>query len=210
MARSTFGLRQPVILLPTRFERMSREVQGAILAHELLHVRRKDWVWTCCEELVRSLFWFHPAMVWLIGRIQTGQRASRRPAGRSIDRVSRCVSRGPAGNHDGPLAARRRRRTGISASPATRSARRTTATGGFDVKIPICMFSERYSGAAAGHCLFRHDHVSHSAPPRRRIKRVLNKRSTGLGRTVSQNRSLLTGLNPSTAKKRAILGSKAP
>ena len=66
----TFGLRQPVILLPTRFERMSREVQGAILAHELLHVSRKDWVWTCCEELVRSLFWFHPAMVWLIGRIQ--------------------------------------------------------------------------------------------------------------------------------------------
>ena len=66
----TFGLRQPVILLPTRFERMSREVQGAILAHELLHVRRKDWVWTCFEELVRSLFWFHPAMVWLIGRTQ--------------------------------------------------------------------------------------------------------------------------------------------
>ncbi len=66
----TFGLRQPVILLPTRFERMSREVQGAILAHELLHVRRKDWVWTCFEGLVRSTFWFHPAMVWLIGRIQ--------------------------------------------------------------------------------------------------------------------------------------------
>ena len=66
----TFGLRQPVILLPTRFERMSREVQGAILAHELLHVRRKDWVWTCFEELVRSTLWFHPAMVWLIARIQ--------------------------------------------------------------------------------------------------------------------------------------------
>ena len=66
----TFGLRQPVILLPTRFELMSREVQEAILAHELLHVRRKDWVWTCLEELVRSIFWFHPAMVWLVGRIQ--------------------------------------------------------------------------------------------------------------------------------------------
>ena len=66
----TFGLRRPVILLPARFERMSREIQEAILCHELLHVRRKDWVWTCFEEFVRSLFWFHPAMVWLVGRTQ--------------------------------------------------------------------------------------------------------------------------------------------
>ncbi len=66
----TFGLRRPVILLPARFERMSRQIQEAIVCHELLHVRRKDWVWSCLEELVRSMFWFHPAMAWLVGRIQ--------------------------------------------------------------------------------------------------------------------------------------------
>jgi beta-lactamase regulating signal transducer with metallopeptidase domain len=42
----------------------------AILCHEFLHVRRRDWLWRVAEEVLRALFWFHPAVVWLIGQIR--------------------------------------------------------------------------------------------------------------------------------------------
>ena len=38
--------------------------------HELIHVRRRDWLFQLLEEGVRTLLWFHPAIWWLIGRIQ--------------------------------------------------------------------------------------------------------------------------------------------
>ena len=44
-------------------------MQDAILCHEILHVRRRDWLFTLVEELVRSVFWFHPAIWWLLGEI---------------------------------------------------------------------------------------------------------------------------------------------
>src|SRR6185369_6764079 len=34
-----------------------------------LHVRRRDWLFTLAEELIRSIFWFHPAIWWLLGEI---------------------------------------------------------------------------------------------------------------------------------------------
>jgi len=40
------------------------------VCHELVHVRRGDWIDEVFEEGVRTLFWFHPAVRWLIGRIQ--------------------------------------------------------------------------------------------------------------------------------------------
>jgi len=44
-------------------------MQDAILCHEILHVRRRDWLFTVVEELVRAVFWFHPAIWWLLGEI---------------------------------------------------------------------------------------------------------------------------------------------
>jgi TonB family protein len=66
----TFGLRRPVLLLPSRFLEMEAGPQTAIACHELMHVRRRDWAWTIFEELVRAVLWFHPAIWWLLGRIQ--------------------------------------------------------------------------------------------------------------------------------------------
>lgn len=65
----TFGWRKPVVLLPARFPQLGREAQEAILCHEILHVRRRDWLFTVFEETVRALFWFHPAIWWLLGEI---------------------------------------------------------------------------------------------------------------------------------------------
>jgi TonB family protein len=65
----TFGWRKPVVLLPKTFPALDARVQDAILCHEVLHVRRRDWLFTLAEELVRAAFWFHPAIWWLLGEI---------------------------------------------------------------------------------------------------------------------------------------------
>jgi TonB family protein len=65
----TFGLLRPAVLLPANFPELDAPVQDAILCHEILHVRRRDWLFTLVEELVRSVFWFHPAIWWLLGEI---------------------------------------------------------------------------------------------------------------------------------------------
>jgi beta-lactamase regulating signal transducer with metallopeptidase domain len=66
----TFGARRPVVLLPRAFPSLDERQQTAILCHELLHVERRDWLFTVAEELVRAIFWFHPAIWWLLGEIQ--------------------------------------------------------------------------------------------------------------------------------------------
>jgi TonB family protein len=66
----TFGFLRPVVLVPERFRELSAEMQDAILCHEILHVRRHDWLFTAGEELIRALLWFHPAIWWLLREIQ--------------------------------------------------------------------------------------------------------------------------------------------
>ncbi len=66
----TFGFRKPVILLPALFPALGEAMRDAILCHEILHVRRRDWLFTVGEEFVRALVWFHPAVWWLLGEIQ--------------------------------------------------------------------------------------------------------------------------------------------
>jgi TonB family protein len=65
-----FGLRHPVILLPEGFFSMDPNAQRAVACHELLHAARRDWPWILVEEVARALFWFHPAVWWLVERIQ--------------------------------------------------------------------------------------------------------------------------------------------
>src|SRR5258708_18004675 len=66
----TFGLRSPLILLPSHFERMNPESREAILCHELIHVRRKDWLFTVLEEAILAALWFRPAAWWLGSQIR--------------------------------------------------------------------------------------------------------------------------------------------
>ena len=66
----TFGMRRPVVLLPAGLREHPSEIQRAVLTHELVHVQRRDWAWIVGEELVRAALWFHPAMWWLISRVQ--------------------------------------------------------------------------------------------------------------------------------------------
>ena len=65
----TFGWLRPVVLLPKEFENLSGEAQESVICHELLHVARRDWLVHLVEEVLRALFWFHPAVRLLLGRI---------------------------------------------------------------------------------------------------------------------------------------------
>ncbi len=66
----TFGFFRPVILLPEHFPSMEPRFQLAIICHELLHVRRRDWAHHLLEEFFRAALWFHPAFAWLTSRIR--------------------------------------------------------------------------------------------------------------------------------------------
>lgn len=57
------GARKPMIVLPARLVESSSIAQlEPILAHELLHVKRRDtWV-ALLETIVRCIWWFHPSV----------------------------------------------------------------------------------------------------------------------------------------------------
>jgi TonB family protein len=61
----TFGFFRPVIFMPENCM-----LNESIACHELVHVRRRDWLFTVAEECMLSVFWFHPAMWWLVAEIQ--------------------------------------------------------------------------------------------------------------------------------------------
>ena len=65
----TFGWRRPVVLLPAGFEELPIQTQRGILCHELLHVRRRDWLAALFEEGMRALLGFHPGVWMLLARI---------------------------------------------------------------------------------------------------------------------------------------------
>jgi TonB family protein len=66
----TFGVMRPVVLLPVSLREQPAATRRAVIAHELVHVRRRDWCWVLAEEFVRALLWFNPAIWWLISRVQ--------------------------------------------------------------------------------------------------------------------------------------------
>lgn len=66
----TYGWLRPSILLPARFQEFAPAIREAIACHELVHVRRRDWLFVIGEEFIRGVFWFHPAIWFVLSRIQ--------------------------------------------------------------------------------------------------------------------------------------------
>lgn len=62
------GLFRPTIVLPRAItEGKESSDLAPLMAHELIHVRRGDLIWSLLQTLSTSLLWFHP-MVWIAGR----------------------------------------------------------------------------------------------------------------------------------------------
>jgi TonB family protein len=66
---ATIGARRPMVLLPSRVRDLPLPVQRAVLCHELIHVRRRDWLPVLLEELWCAVLWFHPAARVLASRL---------------------------------------------------------------------------------------------------------------------------------------------
>ncbi|MBW0006637.1 MAG: M56 family metallopeptidase [Sphingomonas sp.] len=62
----SWGVIRPVILLNSRAVEAADEAE-AIIAHELAHVARLDWVKLLLARVATALFWFNP-LVWLLAR----------------------------------------------------------------------------------------------------------------------------------------------
>jgi uncharacterized protein (TIGR03435 family) len=69
---SVIGWLRPVILLPVAALASLTPAQvEAILAHELAHIRRRDYLINVLQTLAEALLFFHPAVWWVSRRIRT-------------------------------------------------------------------------------------------------------------------------------------------
>jgi hypothetical protein len=68
------GIVRSLVILPaSALVALTPEQLEAVLAHELAHVRRADYLWNLMQTMVETLFFFHPA-VWWLGRRLRQQR----------------------------------------------------------------------------------------------------------------------------------------
>ncbi|MDM4765820.1 M56 family metallopeptidase [Pelomonas sp. SE-A7] len=67
----TVGFWRPVVLLPAALlSRLPVPMLEALLAHELAHVRRWDYLFNLLQSLVEALLFFHPVVWWLSSRMR--------------------------------------------------------------------------------------------------------------------------------------------
>jgi beta-lactamase regulating signal transducer with metallopeptidase domain len=57
------------ILLPPAWREWNDSKLRAVLAHELTHVRRHDWLFVVIAAFNKSVFWFHPLAWWLARKL---------------------------------------------------------------------------------------------------------------------------------------------
>ena len=69
----TGGVRRPVILLPVSATEWSEARREAVLAHELVHVRRRDALRQLLGRTVLALYWFHP-LSWVASHFAGARR----------------------------------------------------------------------------------------------------------------------------------------
>jgi beta-lactamase regulating signal transducer with metallopeptidase domain len=67
----TVGAIRSLVLLPlSAFSSLGPDELEAVIAHELAHVRRADFLWNLVQTLAETLFFFHPAVWWVSNRIR--------------------------------------------------------------------------------------------------------------------------------------------
>ncbi len=69
----SYGLRNPVIVLPAEAARWPEVELHATLLHEGAHVSRRDGLSLVISEFVVALYWWHP-VVWVVARLAAAER----------------------------------------------------------------------------------------------------------------------------------------
>jgi TonB family protein len=68
------GVWHPVLVLPENILRqLSPAEVESVLAHELVHIARRDNLWSSLQMLVCCIFWFYP-VIWLLDRRLIAER----------------------------------------------------------------------------------------------------------------------------------------
>ncbi len=68
---AVIGAFKPVVLIPTSLlTGMDREALEAIVIHELVHIRRYDYLMNIVQTVIESLMFYHPVVWWLSRRIR--------------------------------------------------------------------------------------------------------------------------------------------
>jgi beta-lactamase regulating signal transducer with metallopeptidase domain len=65
----TWGIVRPRVMLPSDAAQWPPERRRIVLAHELAHVSRHDWLLQMCAEVMCCVYWFHP-LAWFAARKQ--------------------------------------------------------------------------------------------------------------------------------------------
>jgi TonB family protein len=128
----TFGFVRSIVLVPHRLLDLPLDLQCAVVLHEAFHVVRGDWLNLLAEQLVRTVFWFHPAMWWALDNIQLCREQTiddlvvRRTGSRQayVKALMSFADLAPVAAIGAPLLRRRHlaRRIKAIATPTTRSA----------------------------------------------------------------------------------------
>ena len=67
----SFGLLRPVILTPAAcIAHLSPDELEAVLAHEVAHIARLDFLHACLISIIRAILFFNPALHWLYAAYQ--------------------------------------------------------------------------------------------------------------------------------------------
>ncbi len=83
------GWWRPVVLLPTALlTRMPTDLIEALLAHELAHIRRHDYLVNLLQNVAEALLFYHPVTWWLSRRIRVERE-------HVADRIAADVIRAP-------------------------------------------------------------------------------------------------------------------
>ncbi len=83
---ASYGLLRPAILVPANWPDCDPEARRAAIAHELIHIKRLDWLGQIAEEILIAAFWFNPAIHAVVRRIRLAREQLVDAA--AIDRTS--------------------------------------------------------------------------------------------------------------------------
>ncbi len=70
---ATIGWRRPLLLLPVDWRDWNEAERLAVLAHEVAHVRRRDFLAGLLAQLCLALHFYHPLAHWLAARLRLEQ-----------------------------------------------------------------------------------------------------------------------------------------
>ncbi|MEX2121161.1 MAG: DUF1559 domain-containing protein [Pirellulales bacterium] len=70
---ATFGWLRPTVLLPDEWRQWTPEERRVVLAHEIAHIARRDYLTWIAAQCSLACHFYHPLVHWLVGRLRFEQ-----------------------------------------------------------------------------------------------------------------------------------------